>query len=260
VPTNPSTQTQELLARLGTPQTSNNKRSILVVGRPGSGKTHAVLDVPGPVLFISADTNRDTLIYAMEQRSDITEIHISDWKKDWYPLRDAIKNRELDYETIFVDTYTSFSGVLVDGIAAQAGGKLDFDQWGEILTSNRNACFELVQACRPYKERRAYNVVVTCHLADIVDKKTKSLIRYGPQIAGSFREEIEGKFDFVLLADSEVKRVPSAADPKVKVPKKSYFLRTIEPSTFYTCKARSEWPARVENLGEILGFLDGGAG
>jgi len=252
----PSTQgskTEALITRLSVPKAQNNKRSIMLSGFSGAGKTYSALQMPGSILCIYTDKNRDTLSTIQNTRDDILEISIEEWGKDWVPLIRAIGNREIKVENIVVDSMDALITVGIDGIRRKVGGKLEFDHWEEVRVMSQQATFELTQACRPIGGKRDYNVVVTMHLQAQTGKQDE-LIKYEPAIQGGFRQKIEQYFDFVLLADKETKMVDGTNNKKVR--KKHHFLRTVEPNLYYTCKARQEWPPKVKDLKEILSLLD----
>jgi len=242
-----------LIERLTVPRVSNNRRSVMIAGMPGKGKTEAVLQAPGPIGCVYTDRNRDTLLKMMALRGDITEIGIDSWSRDWKPFQSALDNRELPFESIVIDSLDELYGIGAEHIKAKAGGTMEFDQWEELRVLGKNLTFSLTQATRPYKDRRAYNVLCTMHLQAMTGKK-EELLRYAPAMQGSFRDKIEQYFDFVLLADSETKMVDLPGGKKEK--RKQYFLRTVEPSPFYTCKARSGWPSRVEDFNEVQALIN----
>lgn len=246
--------TAELLARITVPQTApTRRRSILLEGEPGTGKTFNVLQMPGPILCIYADNNRMTLEMIQQQRDDITEVRVETWA-DFDPgLINLIKNRELEFETIVVDSIDMLFAIRVDKERGNQT-KLDFDNWANVLNTNRRVTFELTQACRPRENKRDYNLVATIHI-QAQTNKDGNLIKYEPSIQGSFRNKIESYFDLVLLADSETKYV-QVPNQTQKIRKKTCFIRTISPDNYHTCKAPIHWPARVDILGDIQVLID----
>jgi len=243
-----------LIERLSVPKVTNNKRSYMLSGRAGVGKTHAALETPGSILCVYTDRNRDTLLAMQDRRDDITELAINDWDKDWKPLQVAIDNRQLPFDNIVIDSMDELLTIGLEDIKRKAGGKLEFEQWEEVRVMSKKTTFTLTQAPRPHLDLRAYNVIVTMHI-QAQEGKNSELIKYQPAILGGFRDKIEQYFDFIFLADSETKMVKDPATQKSER-QKFYFLRTVEPSAYYTCKARSGWPARVESFNEILELID----
>lgn len=245
---------QELLARITVPKTEPCRRkSILLEGEPGTGKTYNALHMPGPILCIYADNNRMTLEMMGQERDDITEVRVETWA-DFDPgLVNLIKNRELDYETIVVDSIDALYAILVD---KERGNKtkLGFDEWANVLNTQRRVTFELTQSCRPQSGKRDYNFIATAHL-QAQTNADGNLVRYEPAIQGSFRNKIEAYFDLVLLADDETKFIQQPGQTQ-KVRQKSCFIRTISPDNYHTCKAPITWPSRVASLDEIQKLID----
>lgn len=244
----------DLLARISVPKLTQpcRRKSILLKGKSGTGKTWNALHMPGPILVIAADPNRMTLEMMQTQRDDITEVYIDKWT-DFDPhLINLIKNRELEYETIVVDTADMLYGVLVDKERGTKA-KLGFDEWANVLNAQRRVTFELVQSCRPQSGKRDYNLVATAHIQEQTNSDG-NLLRYETAIQGSFRSKIEAYFDLVLLSDDETKFVDVPGGPKTR--KKTTFIRTISPDNYHTCKAPLHWPARVGSLEEILKIID----
>ncbi len=237
----------DLLARMTVPAEpeGTTRKSILLKGKPGTGKTWNALHCPGRTIVIAADPNRDTLLTAKAERpDDIIELEVRDWKNFDPGFINLVKNRELDCENIVIDSIDMLYAKLIDKIRGNKA-KLGFDEWAEALNTQRRLTFELVEACRPQPDKRNYNLIATAHIQEQTNPEG-GLISYETSIQGSFRSKIEAYFDFVLITDSEMKR-----DPTTKVVSNTTFIRTVKPNNYHTCKAPIHWPARVDSLEEI---------
>lgn len=238
----------DLLERITIPKAPKGgvtRKSILLKGFAKCGKSHNTLHLPGKTIVVAADPNTDTLEKVrLERPDDIVAVDIRDWK-DFDPgFINLVKNRELDFENIVIDSIDFLYAKLIDKIQGHKA-KLGFDEWAEALNAQRRLTFELVSACRPQSGKRNYNLVATAHLHAQTNAEG-GLVAYETAIQGSFRSKIEAYFDFILIADKETKR-----NAATKEPEDHYFIRTVRPNNYHTCSGRKGWPARVNSLEEI---------
>jgi len=230
---------------------------MLLLGDAGTAKSHNVLTLPGKTLAIYADNNRMTVkkLKRMPQH-DITEARfdVKNWSEFDPELLDKMKNRELDFDNIVIDSIDMLQGVLCDKIRGNKS-KLDWDDWGNVLNTFRRITFEFTQACRPQEGKRDYNVIATSHFQP-QNGPDGNLHCYEPKIQGGFRRDIAAYFDLVLLADVEVKYVQVPDEPQ-KVRQNNYFIRTVSPDNYHKLKTGGKhWPARVADLGAIQKLID----
>ena len=132
--------------------------------------------------------------------------------------------------------------------------KLDYDNWTNVLNTQRRCTFELVQACRPRDGFRDYNIVTTVHTKRSSDSDGRTTA-IECHIQGQFRDIIEGYFDLVLIADYETKNV-TIPGTTTKERRKTHFIRTVENDNYSTTKTPEHWPARVNTLADIQKLID----
>ena len=88
-------------------------------------------------------------------------------------------------------------------------------------------------------------MVFCLHPKDVTDDNG-ALVKSAPLLMGQFAGMLDGFFDFVLLTDSRVKsRQVEESGRKVSRSEKEFFIHTIPPTRYHTCKAPGYFPAQM---------------
>ncbi len=246
LPTVITDNAKALIDKLKVPPTPPGlRRSLLLKGDSGTGKTHFALQAPGPIGLIYQDCNRMTLETICQQRDDITELHVDKWD-DAESFVTLLKNRQLPYESIIIDTLDMLYTVMLNHIRGSRAN-LTQEMWGTALNTYRRTTHEMTAAVRPRGDHPGYNVIAVSHLSKVTDKEG-NIVDITPAIQGQFKDKLESYYDLVLLADQKVTtKVVSGQEP---VSKKQCFVRTISQG-LNNCKAPLDWPARFDTYAEF---------
>ena len=139
-------------------------------------------------------------------------------------------NREFDCKTVAVDTLDMI-GIMLQRDVQGPRNKLTQADWGTMLNRWIDGIGQLTETT-VNQGGQYYNVVCTVHTRDVTND-SGALVKTAPSIAGGFRDMVEGFFDWVLLCEAEVKARKEGTET---VYDSNYFVRTIPPNKFHTCK------------------------
>jgi len=214
------------------------KCSVLYIGRAKTGKTHCVMSWPKP-LVIYWDSNDATMRKFLDNAVDV--VLPRTFKEFENQILPRIANREVDCETIVMDSY-SFAASLLK-LEVQGGrDKPRVQDWGtifETLTRVTNAIASTTShdaMAGPHKDRR-YHFVATTHDRDTYDDDG-NLVKVDPAIQGQFKDWLPRYFNTVLVTGSEISKKmlkPPGSDTAKITYSKDYFC--------WTCPPTGAWPA-----------------
>lgn len=122
------------------------QKNILYYGNSGAGKSHAAatavqVEELRPVLFISAEKKKDTLMN-VKGYEDIDYATFDEWS-DMNDLYEMIKEGDKDYNTIIIDSLTRVQELALDFILGQEIKNFKLDEeinsaqiqdWGKLIT------------------------------------------------------------------------------------------------------------------------------
>ena len=220
---------------------TESKRTVLLKGLSGSGKTESALSFPGPLTVIHTDRNFATLNAAVARGVKVDPIPVSSWKDYEQVIVPAIANRELDCQTVVVDTVDFLLDLMWREIQGTRS-KLTQPDWGTGLTQASQTTFSITSAAHAVPGRRSYNIVFNCHLKNVTNEDG-GLVRIAPALKGAFEAAIENYFDYVLLLEAGVTTTIVGTPPVAKKDRK-FIVYTVPPTPLHTCKGGS-LPAEV---------------
>jgi hypothetical protein len=267
----PTTRPQPLLGPLESfrvePPPTGSRRSILLKGAGGSGKTDFVLrDTPGPILNVYQDNDRMTLEKFLARRDDIHEVHFDTWAEFDDQFVPLVKNRLIDVPTIVIDTGDMLQGMMWREIKGNKS-RLTTPDFGTGFDRLSDSFKILTGGCRPLapNPKRSYvpgghpgyHFICTWHLYDVTTDQG-ALVRTTPRVLGQFKDHLEELFDIVLLMDTaltgEVQEQPGGA--RVMVNKKTCFARTVPPNQYHSTKAPLDWPEKIHSYSELAALIE----
>jgi hypothetical protein len=221
------------------------KLSVLLKGKPGAAKTETALRFPGPILYLYSDPNLETARRICSQRKDVAAIRIADWKNYYTDIRALFKDRSLlevngePVQTIVLDTWSFFSAQITSDLQGPQG-KMQMQDWGLLLTRQKEALLELVTLTMPEGEHPGVNVVVCCHIKENTDDEGR-VQSIGLSLQGQFKDAMEAYFDYVLLLESKV--TTTVVSGKA-VDSKQFIIHSVPPPK-HTCKG-GNLPPKIE--------------
>lgn len=223
--------------------------SVLYIGPPKSGKTTCALSYPKPfVLYF--EENKAGLIGTHDLRyltvADMQPEPIAALQQIILPTiaRGGIGDIVGDFEprTIVFDSLTELFGTHMSRAVRGAKESLKgFDDFATFLYRSENF---LVNHVLPLT-RLGFNVVATCHIADIggepimqkVGEKWEQVGREPlyrrPAIPGRFRDLLCSRFDAVFLTSSELVAERNDKGTVTGRQVESYYVSTINPDRTY---------------------------
>ncbi len=220
--------------------------TILVIGDYKEGKSHFACTAPDP-LFLQWDPNVATVEKFGHPRVDeLNSLPPAEawrlWDRDLLP---AIYNRELECETIVVDSYTFLARALqaATPMRKTRGNEDDTRKWyGDLYDSLKQTTMKLRTISRPFPgdpSRRRYNLVVTVHSQPQYRKMeadSQVVEKYVPQIDGKFTREFGSFFGCVFWAEKYQHR-PDVAPGKPPPPIETRFrVWTSSPDKMRNCQ------------------------
>ena len=186
-------------------QPEEAKLSVLFKGKPGGGKTSAALSFPGPILYIQCDPNTETV----RKHSDATlhRVVVPDWKSFNSHVRPTFRDRKWlsdnGIKTVVIDSWSFLSMLMVDQLSG-SDGKMQMQDWGQLLHRQKDTLKELIWLTVPDGEHEAVNVVVTCHTKENTDDEGR-IQSIGLSIQGQFKDAMEAYFDYALICENASK-------------------------------------------------------
>lgn len=149
-----------------------HNKLIILMGKPGSGKTTVAGTFPKPMLYVAIDTDGGGEVLKGYADDEIQAIHIAsdipgtpNAKHVQGKLMDLIaelKSTKHKYKTIVIDAYSSIEEGVVSYLERAKGKKLNLEERGGIASLMLNLRNALVDLCR---EQDIYAVSV-CHIKD----------------------------------------------------------------------------------------------
>jgi hypothetical protein len=194
------------------------KRSILLVGPPGSGKTYFWLTCPSPFGIIF-DRNMGTLMNELGIPYVIPE-SVRQYKTEILP---AVQNRKLtelvreidgfeDYtvQTVVEDSGTSKGYFIRDSLTDNDKRVMERDLWQDYLGTYRTSTHVMTGATRPMPsspDRECYNYILTCHEKIVTDEKG-NVVDITTMLEGQYKTGILQEFDCVFVTEAKSKSSP----------------------------------------------------
>lgn len=212
------------------------RMTVLYMGKPKSGKTHAVCSWPKP-LVIYFDKNELSLtkyrdVDYIRPGIDTESRSGSPWAHFQWEILPAIQNRALDFETIVVDSWSQAFTDLVD--QEKRSGLKKWDLWGSVFEKGMSAIKILLDAARPdpwRPELRSYHILGTVHEQPETDGDG-NLVEVLPALQGQSRSHIARMFNTVLICASEI-TTDMVQGKAVRKPR--YFAWTLPPDRYRAC-------------------------
>jgi len=221
------------------------KLSVLGKGNSGTGKSHFATTIPGKTLVVCADKNRETYAKAISEDADIDVVLIDKWNQ-FETLVSGLEHRKLECDTVVIDTVDMLLKNVMWPDVQGAKSKISRDDWG-IGLARQIRLFDTLTSLTEYKRDKAYNLVVMTHLKPTYqgDGEDATLHSYEPSLLGQFGGMLESYFNYVFLFDSNLKREGTSRE-------KEFFMWTIPPDKFHTCKAPKSFPNKIPNTWDAL--------
>lgn len=221
--------------------------SILYLGFEKSGKSNYIFSwtKAGKMVVIQTDPNKGVLdAHPDVPVIDLHAIAEAEGKAAaWNYLEDtvlpAIKNRELDCETVAIDSDVYLYEMMQAAIPmpTASGGKQDtFKYWDTVKKKAYQLHNTLISATSPFPgqpDRRTYHVVVACHLQELTND-SGGVIGFRPGLQGSFKNEVGRLFKTVLFCDTERDVQPKGGGEPAEV-KVRYVCHTRPPNQWVKC-------------------------
>ena len=226
---------------------SHQKPVVLTKGPPGSGKTHFALTAPPPIVLANLDVNQQTVTTAIDKGLDVKSVHLNTWSEWADQFVPAVSNRELECETVVVDTGSMLAKMMWREIQGHRD-KLRIQDFGTGLDRMVNTFTQLCSAAAHYEGKRSYNIIVNYHIGDVTSD-SGSLVRTTVQSMGAFKDIAESLFDYVFLAANEI---ATKIEGGKATKSKRFFFHTIPPSQYHTTKAPGYFPAEIGNTWKDL--------
>jgi hypothetical protein len=224
------------LTRFHAGNIAESRLSVLLKGVSGSGKTHASLTFPEPILSIYADVNRETMRRSIDSGVQVEGLAIDNWADYSSVVMPEIVNRKVQAATIVVDTIDFLADLMWRNIQGTKHA-LAIQDFGTGLRRLGETTRDLVASTIPRGDHPGYHIVVCSHLKDVSDDGG-ALLKIAPAIMGQFANTIEDYFDYVLLCRGElttsVEKDPSGRTRSVKA--KQYKILSVPPDRYHTCK------------------------
>lgn len=253
-PTQPTTNPLAKLATVSRDNITDMKGSVLYCGEPGTGKSEAAFSWPTPIIAAYFDRNFDTVRRLIQGGKDIQLVVPQSWAEWENVFVPAVANRQLEAATIVVDSVDALTKAILWPEIQGQRPKLAIQDFGTGLTRMQRTIDQLVSSTRPIPGKRSYHVVCTTHLTDMTDDDGV-LRACKPSMMGAFKDVVGELFDLVLWNRAQLSS-KTVRDPNTQanttVPEKSYFVWTISPDNFHTCKAPSYMPPRMDGRYEAL--------
>ncbi len=246
---------------------TEQKLSVAATGDAKQGKTHFWCSFPRPIVCLYTDTNTQTAdgFISDAGEGDITMLRMpsvgntektasDDWSFYSTQFVPAVQNREIEAETIVVDSYSALADTLVRHI--KGGGEMTIPAWGRVLSTHQDRMYALLSATQHVEGKRNYNIVVTCHL-DADTGKSDVILKYFPAIQGAFKKKFNGMFGSVFIMRSEATK--ETVNDRMVSTGVDHFMLTVPPSDMYNCgdgvggkAGKAALPPRLENTYEAL--------
>lgn len=238
----PNRDPLEGLLKIDKSNASHQKPTILTKGDSGTGKTHFWLTAPGHTVAAFTDLNQLTATTAIDKGLDAELRPIETWSQWEDQFVPAVANRQLEAETIVVDTVDALTKIMWRELQGTRD-KLRIQDFGTGLDRMINTLTQLCSASVHYEGKRSYNIIVTSHIADVTND-SGSLEKTCCAVMGALKGTIESLFDYVFLADNELTTEITGG----KATKgKRFFMHTIPPTRYHTTKAPAYFPAEIGN-------------
>jgi len=228
----------------------NSKKNVLYKGPSGTGKTHNILSWPGKKAILYHDTNLETAREAIE-KGDVTLLR-ADTLKQLHEITSAVRHRELDVQTVGIDTIDALAQFIMSEVEGAKG--MNQNSWGVLKQELRKVVGTFTGSTLG---DNAYFCACAVHVKDLTEtigtgenRTTKTVKSNQPAIDGGFKDELEGLFDNVLLTRSELMFEGGQSGPKV-VTGSRYWCYTVAPTVKDTCKSKG-LPAVIEGLYPVL--------
>lgn len=220
------------LQTFGDPESMVGARlSVLLKGHSGTGKTRTALTFPQPIYLIYTDVNRETVRKMAQEGVKIQGVAVRSWAEFADLIIPHIVKREIDAQTIVVDTIDFLSDLMWRDIEGSRG-RLSMQDFGTGLRRLGEVTRALAACTSPHGDHPGYHVVFTSHLKDVTDD-SGALLKVAPAIMGQFTNKIEDYFDYVLLMHAEAGR---QIIDGVNTPTKKFLVYSVPPDRFQTCK------------------------
>lgn len=169
---------------------------VLVIGRPGVGKTTSIKTIPkdhSKILYLTAEGGGSVLA-----RTGIRGLETLKWSAFKHVI-ELLQEDVMDTECLVIDTFDEVQFLVERHIIenrseeakAKRGPTMTQDEWGIMRTMMKNLLADLRNLKLP--------VIVLMHEKTDKDEETGAS-EVGPAIQGSIKESIEGYFEFVLYA------------------------------------------------------------
>lgn len=213
---------------------TSNRSAVLFIGPPGTAKTTTCTQLSRPIIFNTDNNYKGAVLYARDNHlKDDAEIIVPHIKEDGSIVPRQDRFNELsklvsaaiaspDYDTIVIDSLTTFADYAFDEVRRQQKVPLDsamqIQQWGAFAALCKHFFIGLKSSGK--------QVIVTGHVEAREDESTegsKVLLKY-LSFPGQLRETLAGLFDEVWIASIEPKVVNG-------VQKHIRYLRT-QPDSF----------------------------
>lgn len=146
---------------------------VVLMGKPGSGKTTLAGSYPKPMLYVSIDTDGGGEVLKCYSDDDVKSLSLSS-DKPGTPGAKHIQTKLIElleelsqphpYKTVVIDAYSSIEESVVSYLEKVKGKKLNLDERGSIGTLMLNLRDKIVDL-----SRKGVTYVAVCH---IKDKKT----------------------------------------------------------------------------------------
>jgi len=194
---------------------------------------------------VCADKNRETYAKAISEDADIDVVLVDKWSQ-FETIVNGLEHRKLDYSTVVIDTIDMLLKNIMWPDLQGSKSKISRDDWG-IGLSRQIRLFDVLTSLTEYKQGRAYNLIVMTHLKPTYkgEGDNATLEGYEPALLGQFSGMLESYFNYVFLFDSKLKREGTTRE-------KEFFMWTIPPDRFHTCKAPKNFANTIPNSWDSL--------